>query len=675
MRPVLRWMPLVVVGIAVCAGSLTAEAAEPEISVTLAPVRYIAVDGDSSTFREHHWMNDGYTSGIANYSSTYEFADGTHFTMDGHALPQQNDLGTSLLLRNEDLGFVNLDFKEFRKYYSNKAGVHYRFNSLQAPDTDRGLALDIGKLELEVGLATREGLPEVTFLYEHEHKDGVKSRLSWAEVEDNRGATGTTRNIAPSWQEIDEKVDVYGLELEHELAGFALSGEQRWEFVRSENVRQELDLATTGSADDNRLRLQDQAPESTLMTSLLGAERSFQDGRVFFATAYRFSHMNNREFETILEYEAGVETGSERKLNARADNSYAAHTWVGNSAVKLTEALTLTTKLKAEAISRDSNSTYPADTTVGGAIDEVERGVSDSKVARVAEGLSLRYTGIPRTALYNEVELEQGRLLLRETQTNMLVPATSYARETVNRTRRGTWALGGNVAPWAFLDLTAQVRRRVNNDDPDDQRENTTNISSAFIDRQSVHTDEFMTRATYKPCRWARSSLRYTYRDDDYSVAVQSQQLTKTGMLSHIYIYDVSLQPVQDLLMTGSFSRQTSATKTPARYGSSGSNIPTFNANVNTWFFSAEYAAKQELVVTGSLQHSRAKNFNDFTLIGNPYGADYAQTDVTTGLTWTPEEDTSVGVEYGFYSYQPNSNWSAADYNAHLISLEVSKAF
>ena len=145
------------------------------------------------------------------------------------------------------------------------------------------------------------------------------------------------------------------------------------------------------------------------------------------------------------------------------------------------------------------------------------------------------------------------------------------------------------------------------------------------------------------------------------------------------------------MLLTGSFTRQTAWTKTPALYGNGNTNIPRFNSNVNMWLFSTDYTPRHDLAFNGTLQYSWAHNFNDYSAVGVgaasgaptyggpyggiPYGADYDQVDLTTGLTWTPKEDTSIKVEYGFYYYQPDSNWNAGDYNAHLISLEVSKKF
>ena len=684
---------MVVGGILMARGMPEAVAADSEVSVSLLPVRYIDVDGDAGKFQAHHWMKDRYTGGLKEFTTTYTLPDGTRFSSEAHALIDQNDLGAELSLKKEGVGFVGLDYSEFRKYFDNNGGVHRRFRTLRMPTTDKELALDIGKLALETGLAL-EGWPALAFEYEREFKDGAKSRLNWTAVKDD----GETRYIGPSWQDVDEMVDVFALKANHAVAGFALSGEQRWERVRSELFREERLLSTSSAASDKKMRRQDQAPESTLMTTTLGADRHFLDGKVFYASGYHFAHMESREFESLLEFnENGVLTAfsnPKMQINARADNDYDTHTWVHNLTLAPWPWLSFNTKLKAEVVKRQSNSSYPGDTgeatatggTPDGVIDKTEVSLNDTKATRWGEGFSLRFTGLPRTALYTELELEQSRVLMREDRKSLDGPDTGngsdanevFNRETVTDVRRGAWTLGGQVAPWPFFNMTAHVRHRRNNNDYDDQRESNPGSStarSAFIDEQNVHTDEFATRLTLRPCRWFRSSFRYQLRDDDYMTRAEAEAAVKTGMRSHIYTYDVVLQPISALVTTASFSRQNAATTTPARLASS-ANTPTFNADVNTWLLSADYTLpKPAVTLASTLQYSRAKNFNDFANTGLPLGVDSARLDLTSGVQWAVREDTSVGVEYAFYHYGADSNAEFGDYDAHALWLEVSQEF
>jgi hypothetical protein len=497
---------------------------------------------------------------------------------------------------------------------------------------------------------------------------------------------GSPRRIGPSWQDVEEIVDVFDIEADHEIAGFALKGEQRWELVRSELVREERALATTGAAGDVTTRRQDQAPESSLMTTLLSGERQLLGEKAHVASAYRFAHMDNREFESLLtfsEVDARV-SDSHTRVNARADNDFDSHTWVGTFTASPWPWLGLGTKLKSEVIKREGNSAYPTDADIDGLLERTDVSLNDSKAARWGEGASIRFTGIPRTALYAEGELEQGRVLLREDRQSLDGPDAGNGvstgeilnRETVTDVRRGALTFGGRLDPVPMLDVTAHVRRRVNNNDYDDQRESAgSGALSAFIDEQNVHTNEFTTRVTIKPCRWFRSSLRYQFRDDEFSTRFEAQDTSKADMRSHIYTYDVTVQPVEALIATASFSRQTAATSTPAKLNSTTSNTPTFNADVNTWMLSADYTPLPAVTFTNSLLFSEAENFNDFTSTGMPFGADFDRLDLATGVTWAFTDGASIKTTYELYSYLPSSQVEIGGYHAHVFWLELSKEF
>ncbi|MBI3996999.1 MAG: hypothetical protein HY352_05000 [Candidatus Omnitrophica bacterium] len=693
MRATRCWVLAVVIGSSAFAGMHAATAADAEGFITTVPMRYIVVDGDSGKFRAHHWMNDGYAGGIKDASGHFALPDGTEVSGEGHALIDANDLGAALSIKKEHLGFFDFDYSEFRKYFDTGAGAHRRFATLQSPDTDKDLQLDIGKFGLETGL-TLEGWPELSVEYEREFKDGTKSRLTWTSVKE----ASETRSIGPSWQEIDETVDSFALKANDDIAGFALHGEQRWEFARAETLREEKYLATTGVASDTKIRRQNQGPQAIVLTTTLGGERSFLEDKVFMSSGYHFNHLKNREIESITETDAaGVITNfsrGENKTDARSDSDYDSHTWVQHVMFNPWQTVSIGTKLKSEVITRHGNSTYPSyaessatpeafDTV----LDHTEVTLSDAKAARWGEGLSLRFTGVPRTALYTELEFEQSRTLLREDRRSLDGPDTGddsvatevFQRETVTEVRRGAWTLGGRTSPWRFVDLTTQVRRRVYNNDYDDQRETVASgARSAFFDGQSIHTDEFSTRLTLKPCRWFKPSFRYQLRADKYATRAEAQPIVKTESLSNIYTFDVMVQPVRDLITTATFSRQTASTTTPASvFSTASSNIPTFNADVNTWLLGADYTFKPNITLNGALQYSSANNFNDYANTGLPLGADFHKLDLTAGMKWSPMrlKDTSIGAEYGLYTYNPNENVEVGDYKAHMISFEVSRTF
>ncbi|GEM_PF-781753 len=677
----------VLLGGLLCVASLSFSATENlEFSADAKPLRFVAVDGDAGKFSAHHWVADHYTGGIDDFSAQYTLPKDIEVSMDGHALVDENDLGGNFEIRKKDFGFVALDYSEFRKYYSGLGGVYYPFTSLRVNKLDRELALDIGHLRLETGL-TIEDWPRLTLMYEREFKDGTKSRLTWTPVKEGSLA----RNIGPSWQEINEVVDTFALKAEHDIAGFNLSGDQRWEYVRSETTREEDFLATTGVAADNKIRVQTQNPESNLMTSTFGVERWFKEDKLFTAGAFRYAHMTNQELENILEMNQFRNvvnfTNPKQIRDARADNEYHNYIWTGNLMVIPKSWLSVSTKLKSEIFKRRGSSTYPSDTTpvaAGGAapdgiINNTEVSENDQKAQHWGEGVSFRFTAIPRTALYTEAELEQVRNWLSEDRDSIggqSAPNTGeiFNRETITYVRRGVWTVGAHMAPWRFLNVTTHFRQRRNNNDYDDKHETdpgATTARSAFIDAQNVHTHEFMMRAALRPFFWLQPAFRYQFRGDDYLTRAENQPQVEADMNSHIYTFDLTTQPVRNLMTNISFSRQTARTVTPAVRAVTGTT-PAFNANVNTWLLGTEYYLPHEVIFTGSLEYSRADNFNDFTSIGLPLGVDNESVDLDVGFKIPLYKSVSLHPSYRFYYFKANQNAEGGDYNAHVVSMDVS---
>lgn len=660
-----------------------------EVSADTKPLRFVSVDGDAQKFSAHHWVADHYTGGINDFSSQYTLPNDIEVSMDGHALVDENDLGGNFEIRKNDLGFIELDYSEFRKYYSGLGGVYYPFTSLPVNKIDKELAMNIGHLRVETGL-TIEDWPRLTFEYEREWKEGAKSRLTWGSVKEGSVA----RKIAPSWQEVHEIGDVFAIKAEHDLKGFELSGDQRWEFNRAENMREEINLATTGVASDTKIRDQIQNPESQMVSTTLGAKRWFNEEKMFTSAAYRYVHITNQELEDILEMNSSRQlrnfTSPKQIRNARADNRFSSYTYVGNFMVAPVSWINVITKLKAESYNRLSSSEYPSDSTpvaAGGAapdgnINTIEVSENDTKAHRWGEGLSLRFTAIPRTALYADGELEQSRLWMSEERDSrgfQSAPSAGeiFKRETVDFIRNGTWVLGMHTSPWRFVNLTTHFREHRDNNDYDDKHEtdgSAAGARSAFMDVQNFKTDEFMTRVAFRPRLWFQPSFRYKFRGDNFATRVENQTVVDTAMNSHIYTVDFATQIIKNMTNTVSFSRQTSRTVTPAM-SSNAIAIPPFRADVNTWILGTEYCFPRDIIFATSMEYSRANNFNEFTNIGLPLGVDNKSLDLDAGFKIPVGKSVSLNPTYHFYHFGTNDHAEAGGYNAHVASMDVTIAW
>ncbi len=692
-----RTMPLLIIFVSLgllIAGSLRAE--EPNLSITPEPIRYAFVNGDAGKFQADTWMKDKYAGGVKDLTFSYEdAAKGITSTAEGHAIIDENDIEGLVTFAKKDVGFLKVDYTSFRKYYDGNAAVYDQFRKFRVISLDRELQMNMGNFEVEAGLTIPEW-PELVFSYERETKNGTKSMLSWSSVLES----GVTRKISPTWKEISETVHNFNLKETKDIAGFVFNGQQHWELVRSETSRQERQFSDTTVPADSKIRTQDQEPTSDYFTNVFSFEKWFWHDKAFVSSGYRYGHIDSKEIENIYDTDATGKVkdyaNAEQVRNALAYTKFDQHTWVGSLMANPWKWLSSIGRLKTEIYDAKGSSQYPKDTSPTSASLTAAQGLAglvpdgiinntgeygtSEKIFRLGEGISLRCTAIPKTALYTDLELEQIKDLLREDSNSIKgqsVPSAGDIWNRVNATQvgKGIAKVGARFSPWRFMDATSEVSHRQTNNDFGNQ--NTTykpssygTANSIFMTYQNTSTNEVSSRITLRPCRWFQPSARYQLRGDQYISGFAAQETeSKANMLSNIYTFDVTVQPLPDLLATGSYSRQDAYVQTLARHSRT-VQTPAFNSGSSSWLLSADYTLNPKTVLTGATTYSRASNFNDFSNIGLPLGADYTDVTVTGGVRLSPREDLTISPKYTYYRFAPNANVSASGYEAHVVWLD-----
>ncbi|OGW86478.1 MAG: hypothetical protein A3C35_05380 [Omnitrophica bacterium RIFCSPHIGHO2_02_FULL_46_11] len=680
-RRLLQWVGMSAIFLASSPFLLLADN-DVKVSSETLPGQFAFVQGDFEKFQAHHWIKKNYVGGIENFLGEYNNPNFST-SMDSRAILGNGDY-EGVFVMTKGPWFTHFNYEQFRKYYSGRGGVYHRFTRFSGVDLDRELALDIAHIEIETGRKINEN-GEISFSYEHEFKDGAKSRLTWTPV--TEGAV--TRGIGPSWQEIDEDVDIFRLKIEDEIKGFTVKGEQSLELFKTKSRRYERSLSTNAGAvlatvNQRRVRIQDQVPEGNLMSSMLELNRwSFND-KVFSALAYRFARLDVRELENLKEFDdllnpRSLSANSENKFDARSHNNMFTHTWVMSLMTFPWNVVNIGSRFKAELMERKGGSTYPGDFTdpPDNVIDRTEKSSVNNKIKRLGQAVTFRYKGIPRTALYTDFELEEVFNDLTENRTSIgRTPSANevFFRNTLTPSWRAVGTAGGNFSPWRFLNMTHQFRIRSYNNNYDDRRETSstgTAARSAFFDELDIRGLEASSRVSLKFCRWFQPSVRHQWRDTKYFTRVENQGEVETGMLSHVYTFDMTLIPRPDIFITGSYSKDQSHTQSERAM----SLVPTFNSGVDSWFLSILYMVNEKIHFNGAVLYSHADNFNDFTAIGLPLGADFNRVDVTFGCKWTPRKNFSLGPKYEFYHYGANHKAEYGDYNVNIAGLEASLAW
>ena len=671
------------------------------VDTDVQPFQVAMVNGDYHKYEALNWQNRGYSGGIKDFSMRYKSGDDVTIDVDGGGIMGNGDYRGSYAITQKDEGYLKFDFRQFRKYYDTYGGIWEGHTD----SLSRDLYLDIGHFGVEAGI-TQPDLPSISVYYDHDYKIGSKSMLNW----DVSTVDGATKKISPSWEEIDETTDTFGIKADYEERGYHFTGDQKFEIAKwkTRGYEQRLNDGTYisstpgagGVRDTNNQtdqRRQDQVQETVSMMTTLGADKWYWNDKVFTSSAYRFEHLKNSDRQNVQEFNKngtlsiGTATSATaanlNKPDGSAHNDVNLNSWVLNMMVSPWNWLSGTGGLKAEVYNRDATSFYPNDTAApngGSYIDNVGKTITSSDTYKLAESFGLRFKAIPRTAVYSDLSLEQSQNALRVDRTGYGVTAAASASD--NQTRNAiidepvvNWVIGADFQPVRMLNLTSQVRFRDKHMDIHDNPWRVTAFNGQVF-LQKLHTRDygFTQRATARLCNWAQTSFRYLFDNTDYTAkANDASQPTdtdeKANTISHNFIYDLSVYPLSNLSMTGSFSQLYSQTKTVLASGGSGNYLKPFQSDSSSWMLATDYQPLKKLHLDNTLFYTLANNYGDNqnTSLVN-YAAAFTQLGVTVGCKWEISKDLSLRPQYAFQRYLPNENSGVgAAYDAQIVSLSL----
>lgn len=651
------------------------------LSMTYMPLGVVTVKGDVERFQQQNWISNGYSWGFKDILYNKDLGDGLSLTFDGKTIPNENDNEAHLSLTKKDVGFMDIAYDSFKKYYDPTGGIYPLFSTLNSAQVSEDLNMNMGRFVMEVG-TPKDDVRGVSVVYEHDVKDGKKSRLTWTAVKEG----ATTRDIGPSWQQVEEVTNSITLKGRTEINGVAVKGEQLFEKTRINSFREERSLATTGVAADTKIRRQKQEPDSNLLATTLEASRWINEDKTFLGSGYRYQHLNARELEYLNEFDASGVPASysnpKNKYDAWAKNDYDSHVWNGHVMTKLTEDLSLSAKLRADAAVRRGASTYPDDSTnpPDGIANTSNINEVENKIGGLGENISLRYNGISRTTLYSELDMSQTRNWLDERLfqipgQSVATGSSNFTRETVTYISKTNVTVGARSVPVRWLNLTAQARQKWEVNDYDDIWEtgSATTAKSAWIDAMGIKGSEIASRITWKPLKWLHPSFRYQYFNNKYITRIENDiNESEADQVSHVFTYDLFIQPNEELLFDLAYSKNDNKISTLAAGGSGSPQIPGFISNSGSWMVSSSYTPKDNLSFTNTFTYSNATNYDNFSSIGLAYGADFDKYDITLEANWEPKQDLSVKPHYAYYFYEPGSAYDNGGYRAHVMWLDVS---
>ena len=654
---------------------------ETKTEVTLAPaLGWSFVSGNKQEFREHFGRHEGENDGIGQFTLKDTLGEHSKIFVEGHSL--RDEYKVSLSLEREEFGFVHAGTEKYRKYFSD-AGGFYQTNQPALYSLNRDLHLDEGRSWVDFGL-TLPNLPRLIVGYEYQYQDGAKSTLQWGPVAQGLEADNATprqRAIYPAFKEINERVNILKLDLDHELAGVRIEDNFRAEFYNLTTHRVNDRSFDLNVGDTSPSRLDDAREHDRHFhgVNTFRLEKQFT-GWFFGSAGYLFSHLDgDGSFNLNFIDMFGTPPWNSQSITLERES----HVFNVNGLLGPWDGLTVSAGVQNEW-SRQNGLT---EATLQGSAAQI---TSHLDTANVEEKVALRYTKIPFTVLFAEARLQQEHTGQFEQDVG---GGYDFLRDTSASTQLADFRAGFNTSPWQRLSFNAHYRHYDNESRYNHLRDEAPigepgDGYSAFIRWRDLRTDEAEARLVGRVASWLKATLSYKVVATDFHTAtdpaigvdpvtgaiipVQGGTVFAGDTDSHTYSLNAAITPWRRLFVSSTFSFRDSRTVTAAN------NVPSivpYRGHTYSLLTSANYAfnEKTDFQLAYAFSHADYTQHNEAD--GLPLGINYQRHWLQAGIGRRLLKDVTARLQYGFLLYDEPSSGHFTDYTAHTIFATVTMKF
>lgn len=655
----------------------------------------IRSSGDDAAFQRRLQRPSEAFGGIESLHYEEDVGKTGIFKVDSRGIFDAKDYGLSFELSDPEKGFLRGSYQQFRTWYDGSGG-YYPGNGQWFSLYNEGLELDRGDLFLEGGL-TLPDIPQFTFSYRHQFRDGVKDSTIWGDTNLTGGAG--TRAIVPSFLNIDESRDTFTGDVRHTLGNTALGVGVRYEMSNQNNSRNmrrrpgETVSDQLGTRPADRYVTQKEGIDGDLFNVHGSSETRISDDLLFtlgyaftsFETQLSGSRIYGESYEAV--YDPMVGNRQQRDegfyhLNGGSDMSQ----HIGNVNLMWSPLKTLTAvaSFRIEKQSLDGSSDF-IETAVGGpprfvtAQEEVavasERGILD-----LSESLELRYTGVTNMVMYARGFWLQGTGDLTETETVGVPGTTDLLRNTDFDRSAQKYTAGINWYPHRKVSAGAQYYHKMRSERYYHTEDSTPNRAGnrypAFIRAQDFDTDDANLRVTVRPL--ANLTLVSRYDLQFSTIQMQGDELAKINsaeLTTHIFSQSVSWIPWSRLGLQAAVNYVMDETDTPAQEAL-GNPVVQDNRN-NYWFVNstATFAADEKTDLQLYYNYYLADNYRNNAAFSQPYLAGAEEHTIGATVTRRLSQRLKVALRYGFFTYHDETSGGYNDFDGHLVYTTVQYLF
>lgn len=641
-------------------------------------------NGDDAAFMHRHRMPDGFSGGVDEFHWEKFFGDNGLLQIDGRGIFDAHDYLLEIDVSDTEKGYIRAGYREFRSWYDGSGGF-FPQNGQWLEVFDDELHLDRGEAWIEGGL-TLPDMPVLTVRYVYSFREGKKGSTTWGPT----GMTGGfgTRNIVPSFYDIDEERNVVSADVRHTISNTDFGLGVRYEFSDQDNSRN-MRLNPNEPVLDRHVTQNDEV-ETDLFNTHFFTETRFNE-KVKFTTGYSFTTLDTDISGSRIYgpgYDPVYDPGFARRqpfdsgfIMLTGGSQLDQHVVHLNLMGRLFEHLTLVPSLRVEQRDVSSLSGYQDRNISMPTSLETFRADSDRGLLDVSERLELRYNGLEDWVFYARGDWTQGSGDLQETRMNSTQNRLLIDRDSDEDRFIQKYTVGANWYPLAQLNFGVQYYRKMQDVDYDHDRVFRAPgefMYPGFITRQEFETDDFNIRATWRPLRTLTFITRYDIQFSTIDSAGLTLGKSETGETTvHVLSESITWTPWSRLYLQGNFSYIMNQTETPAAdLSGSGENLLP-DAKNDYWNVSALSGFVIDNKTDLQLQYLfyKADNYIDFSATGLPYGAEAEEHGVVGKLVRKMRDNLIWTLQYGFFTLNEHTSGGNNDYNAHVVASGVQYRF
>jgi hypothetical protein len=637
--------------------------------------------GNANQATQGKQLNTGIFGGIEDLHYESEVAKKTTFTLDGRSIFDDHDYSVGLGLVRDDLGFVRVHFEDFRTWDSGDGG-YIPTGPLSYALPGDPLALDRGLISFEMGLS-KPDVPQITFKYSHNYRNGDESSTLWGPVHD---PNNSTYRANPGIDIINETSDTFQLDLTHHYKKVNYGAGVSYE---TGNLNNANELTFWQGEPIQQKSTEQQGVSYDMLSTHVFAETWIKDN-LFLSTGFMYDNLDETftgsqiygdDFDVAYSpVYPGLGYGYTSLNGGARENEYIMN---ANLMWMPTKTFSIIPSLRVQEEDWNANS---AGTGTLGTDTQDFNSNSGSDSLDVCERLDVRYTGVTNWVFNAGGQWTEGQGSLHEngglTQVNGIGQGpVQFATDNSRLFQKYSASARWYPVRQASLDIGGYYK--INTYDYNFTQDNTPNDLSTgnaypgFLVYQGFDTLDGNIRLTLHLPKNVMLVSRYEYQYSTISTrpdpASGLNQQDSSTMNSQIIGQNASWTPLEWLGLQAGFNYVLSTTKTPA----SDYTQAILNSQNNYWTvnFNSDFVLNEKTDLNLGYFYYRAADGQNNIVGGLPLGTDAEEHSVTATLTRRISKNLRWNLKYAFSHYADYASGGNFDYNDHLIYSSLQYRF